>query len=88
MARPCPRISLRLIQLPLKGKRRAEMPLPGGQLLAATPKRQGEWVGVYTHDDENGRYILDRKSHTVNWTRQEKRLVELCNDSNSMAVHT
>ena len=48
------------------------MPLPGGQLLAATPKRQGEWVGVYTHDDENGRYILDRKSHTVNWTRQEK----------------
>ena len=64
------------------------MPLPGGQLLAATPKRQGEWVGVYTHDDENGRYILDRKSHTVNWTRQEKRLVELCNDSYGMAVHT
>ena len=38
------------------------MPLPGGQLLAATPKRQGEWVGVYTNDDENGRYILDRKA--------------------------
>ena len=35
----CPRMSLRLIQLPVKGKRRAEMPLPGGQAKLLAAKR-------------------------------------------------